>query len=230
MAGETAKNLEQIRMRIDNACRRCGRSPDGVRLVAVSKKVTPGKIQEALDAGVSILGENYIQELRGKVEALGRVPAWHFIGHLQSNKSKYVVELCDLVHSVDSPHLAASLDAAAEKKGRVMPVLVQVNISGEESKHGINPQTTLELIREIAGMPHLQVQGLMTMPPLTNTPEDARPYFTALRKLRDEIASQTPSQVRLQELSMGMSSDFEVAIEEGATLVRIGTLLFGARQ
>lgn len=230
MASDIAKNLENIRMHIDNACRRCNRSPDSVRLVAVSKKVPPEKIREALDAGITILGENYIQEMRGKIEALGGAGAWHFIGHLQSNKAKYVVELCDLIHSVDSLHLAASLDVAAEKKGRIMPVLVQVNISGEESKHGINPRTTLQLIQDIARMGHLRLQGLMTMPPLTAAPEEARPYFTALRKLRDEIAAQVPEQVSLQELSMGMSSDFEVAIEEGATLVRIGTSLFGARQ
>ncbi len=230
MPGDTAKNIEHLRRRIDNACRNCGRNPDSVRLVAVSKKVSPEKIREALDAGVTTLGENYIQEARLKIATLGRPAAWHFIGHVQSNKARSVVDLFDMIHSVDSLHLAAALDAAAEKKGKIMPVLVQVNISGEESKHGIPPRAALRLLQDIARLDHLRLQGLMTMPPPVNTPEEARPYFIALRRLRDELAAQAVPRVNLQELSMGMSSDFEVAIEEGATLVRIGTALFGERR
>ncbi|MEI6128095.1 MAG: YggS family pyridoxal phosphate-dependent enzyme, partial [Pseudomonadota bacterium] len=180
-------------------------------------------------AGVTILGENYMQEAREKIEALGKKVSWHFIGHLQSNKAKYAVELFDLIHSVDSLHLAESINKAAQQQNKIMPVLIQVNISGEESKHGLNPQTVCRLIRNVSALPHLTIRGLMTMPPLSESPEATRPYFTALRKLRDEVLAQGLNNLCLEELSMGMSSDFEVAIEEGATLVRIGTSLFGAR-
>ena len=227
--GEIEKNLEHILERITRACAKCRRSPDSVRLVAVSKTIAPEKAQEAIAAGVTILGENYMQEAREKIDALGKKVSWHFIGHLQSNKAKYAVELFDLIHSVDSLHLAGSLSRAAQTQNKIIPVLIQVNISGEESKHGLNPQTAFQLTENVARLPNLTIQGFMTMPPLSENPEASRPYFAALRKLRDEVQAKGLKELRLQELSMGMSSDFEVAIEEGATLVRIGTSLFGAR-
>jgi len=230
MAEIIADNIKRIQRRIENACSRCGRDPSGVRLVAVTKTVSVEKIREALAAGAVRCGENYIQEARSKRGVLGAAASWHFIGHLQSNKARQAVELFDLIHSVDSLHLAESLDRAAAAKNRIMPVLVQVNISGEQSKHGIDPHETAQLVRRIAGLPHLRVDGLMTIPPLLPSPEDSRPYYAALRRLRDDLTGQLAGGNTLAELSMGMSSDFEVAIEEGATLVRVGTAIFGPRQ
>jgi pyridoxal phosphate enzyme (YggS family) len=182
-----------------------------------------------MDAGVSILGENYVQEARKKIEILGKDVPWHFIGHLQSNKAKYAVDLFDMIHSIDSFHLAERLNGEAQKKDRIMPVLIQVNISGEDTKHGIDSQKILKLIKDISTFQNLNIQGLMTMLPWSSDPEDSRPYFSSLRKLRDELESRGLKNVSLKELSMGMSSDFEVAIEEGATLIRIGTSIFGQR-
>jgi PLP dependent protein len=229
MASTIVENLHRLQERMNRACARCNRSPESVRLVAVSKTVAPERIREALAAGITILGENYIQEARQKIELIGKPVSWHFIGHLQSNKAKYAVDLFDMIHSVDSLHLAESISKEAQKKDKTIPVLIQVNISGEESKHGLNPDTTLRLIQDAGKLPNLTINGFMTMPPLSENPEDSRPYFRALRNLRDMLAAKKPEQVALHELSMGMSSDFEVAIEEGATLVRIGTSLFGPR-
>jgi hypothetical protein len=224
-----ALNLASIQERIRKAALRSGRDPAGIRLVAVSKTVAAENIQGAIAAGITILGENYVQEARDKIARVERQVAWHFIGHLQSNKAKYAVDLFSMVHSVDRLSLAEALDQEAHKQGKILPVLIQVNISGEESKSGINPQGALQLLERIAGLQHLSVQGLMTMPPWFDDPEDARPYFISLRKLRDELVSKKIPGVSLPELSMGMSGDFEVAIEEGATLVRIGTAIFGPR-
>jgi len=224
-----ADNLASIQERISKAALRAGRDPAAIRLVAVSKTVSAESIQQAIAAGVTILGENYVQEARNKIARIGKQVEWHFIGHLQSNKAKYAVELFSMVHSVDRLSLAEELDQEANKQGKIVPVLIQVNISGEESKSGINPQGTLQLLDRIAGLQHLSVQGLMTMPPWFEDPENARPYFNALRKLREELANKKIHGVSLQELSMGMSGDFEVAIEEGATLVRVGTAIFGPR-
>lgn len=224
-----AEKLKRVQERMSSACARCSRSPDSVRLVAVSKTIAPERIQEAIASGVGILGENYMQEARQKIELIGKPVSWHFIGHLQSNKAKYAVDLFDMIHSVDSLHLAESISSEARKKNKTIPILIQVNISGEESKHGLNPQTTLQLIQDAAKLQNLSIKGLMTMPPLSENPENSRPYFNALRNLRDMLAAKLPENVDLHELSMGMSSDFEVAIEEGATLVRIGTSIFGTR-
>jgi hypothetical protein len=201
-----------------------------VRLVAVSKTVAPDAVREALEAGVTILGENYVQEAREKFKALVQYPvSWHFIGHLQSNKAKYAVRLFDLIHSVDSLKLARELDKQAAKVDKIQQILVQVNISGEGTKSGVAADETMNLISAISQMNHLSVQGLMTMPPYFYQPEKVRPYFAALRKLRDEIESRRIPNVSMAELSMGMTGDFEVAILEGATLVRIGTAIFGER-
>jgi pyridoxal phosphate enzyme (YggS family) len=224
-----ADNLASIQERISKAALRAGRDPAAIRLVAVSKTMSTESIQEAIATGVTILGENYVQEARNKIARIGKQVTWHFIGHLQSNKAKYAVDLFSMVHSIDRLSLAEDLEKEANKQGKILPVLIQVNISGEESKSGIDPQETLQLIERIAGLQHLSVKGLMTMPPWFEDPENARPYFIALRKLREELANKKIPGVSLQELSMGMSGDFEVAIEEGATLVRIGTAIFGPR-
>ena len=224
-----ADNLASIQERISKAALRAGRDPAAIRLVAVSKTVSAESIQEAIAAGVTILGENYVQEARNKIARIGKQVEWHFIGHLQSNKAKYAVELFSMVHSVDRLSLAEELDQEANKQGKIVPVLIQVNISGEESKSGIDPQETLQLLERIAALQHLAVHGLMAMPPWFEDPEDARPYFITLRKLREKLSREKIPKVALRELSMGMSGDFEVAINEGATLVRIGTAIFGPR-
>jgi pyridoxal phosphate enzyme (YggS family) len=224
-----ADNLSSIQERIGTAALRAARNPAEIRLVAVSKTVSAENIQQAIAAGVTMLGENYVQEARNKIARIGKQVEWHFIGHLQSNKARYAVDLFSMIQSVDRLSLAEELDQAANKHGKIVPILIQVNISGEESKSGINPQETLQLLKRIAGLQHLSIQGLMTMPPWFEDPEDARPYFIALRKLRDKLSREKLPGIALQELSMGMSGDFEVAIEEGATLVRIGTAIFGPR-
>jgi len=224
------QRLEKIKSRIRQAAERCNRDPQSVRLVAVSKTVPSERVLEAIDAGVTILGENYIQEARKKFDALSVHPvSWHFIGHLQTNKAKYAVRLFDLIHSVDSIKLARELDKRAARINKVQKILIQVNISQEASKSGAYVGNIKQLIKETGGMSNLQVQGLMTMPPFFNEPEKARPYFSALRDLRDELNREGVADAGLHELSMGMTGDFEVAIQEGATLVRIGTAIFGAR-
>lgn len=225
------QNLEAIRSRIAAAEKRCGRPPGSVNLVVVSKTVPVDNIREAVVAGVAHLGENYVQEARGKVEALtGQPLSWHFIGHLQSNKAKYAARLFDMVHSVDSLKLARALDKEAKKAGRVLPVLIQVNIAGEATKSGVLDPDAIELVEQVSGLENLSIRGLMTMPPYFNAPEKVRPYFRRLRQLRDRIAQMNLAGVSMDELSMGMTGDFEAAIEEGATMVRIGTAIFGERQ
>jgi pyridoxal phosphate enzyme (YggS family) len=225
------QRLERVRERIRQAAESCGRDADSIRLVAVSKTIAADTVREAIEAGVTILGENYVQEARDKFKALVQYPvSWHFIGHLQSNKAKYAVRLFDLIHSVDSLKLARELDKQAAKVDKVQQILVQVNISGEDTKSGISADEAPGLITEIAQLKNIAVKGLMTMPPYFYQPEKVRPFFAALRELRDRIKVQSPPNVTLDDLSMGMTGDFEVAIKEGATLVRIGTAIFGERQ
>jgi len=225
------QRLEQVRERIRKACESCGRDVDAVRLVAVSKTIAADTVREAIEAGVTILGENYVQEAREKFNALAQYPvSWHFIGHLQSNKAKYAVRLFDLIHSVDSLKLARELDKQAKKVDKIQPILVQVNISGEDTKSGISADEAPGLVAEISKLENLSIKGLMTMPPYFYQPEKVKPFFAALRELRDRIKEQAPPNLSLEELSMGMTGDFEVAIEEGATLVRIGTAIFGERK
>ena len=224
---QIARNLEEVRKRLEAAARRAGRDPAAVRLVAVSKTVDLERIKEAWDAGQLIFGENYLQEARSKIAALPQAVIWHFIGHLQSNKAKAAVELFHLIHSVDRLRLARALDAAAAQRGMVQEILLQVNLAGEASKSGATLKAAPELFQEIARLPHLRVVGLMTMPPWFADPEAARPYFRALRELRDRLLQL--GICPLPELSMGMSGDFEAAVEEGATLVRVGTAIFGQR-
>jgi hypothetical protein len=224
------QRLEQIKERIRQAAESCNRDAESVRLVAVSKTIPAETVKDAIESGVTILGENYVQEVREKFNALVQYPlSWHLIVHLQSNKAKYAVRLFDLIHSVDSLKLARELHKAAQKADKVQPILVQVNISGEGTKSGISAKEAPGLISEISRMENLSIKGLMTMPPYFYQPEKVRPFFAALRELRDEIKKQAPANVSMEELSMGMTGDFEVAIEEGATLVRIGTAIFGER-
>jgi len=225
-----AHNLQQVRDAIEKAALSCGRDPASVKLVAVSKTVPPERIRQAVEAGATDLGENYIQEAREKTEALKNTAlTWHFIGHLQSNKAKYAVRLFELVHSVDDLNLAEELDRRARAMGKIQKVLVQVNVAGETTKSGVSPDDVLDLIRRMATLKNLAVCGLMTMPPYFNAPERVRPFFGQLRKLGAQIRKAGIPGVSMNELSMGMSGDFETAIEEGATLVRIGTAIFGER-
>ena len=225
------QRLEQVRQRIRQAAESSNRDADSVRLVAVSKTVAADTVREAIEAGVTILGENYVQEARDKFKALVQYPVnWHFIGHLQSNKAKYAVRLFDLIHSVDSLKLARELDKQAAKVDKTQQILVQVNISAEDTKSGISADEAPRLIAEIGRLKNIAVKGLMTMPPYFYQPQKVQPFFAALRNLRDQMREQSLPDVSLDELSMGMTGDFEVAIKEGATLVRIGTAIFGERQ
>jgi pyridoxal phosphate enzyme (YggS family) len=222
--------LRQVKNRIDTAAGGCGRDPETIRLVAVSKTVAAEQVREAIEAGVTILGENYVQEAREKIQQLVSYPvSWHYIGHLQTNKAKYAVKLFDLIHSVDSLKLAKELDKQAKKNDKIQPILIQVNVAEQISKSGVSVEHATQLIKDIGHLPNLAVKGLMTMPPFFNAPEKVRPYFKELRQLRDQIRRESIPHVSMDELSMGMTGDFEVAIQEGATLVRIGTAIFGER-
>jgi hypothetical protein len=199
-----------------------------VRLVAVSKTVDAERVRQALAAGQDLFGENYLQEAKDKIAVLGRQVGWHLVGHLQTKKAKAAVELFDLIHAVDRLKLARALSAAAAAFNKVQDILIQVNQAGEDTKSGVAPEAAAALLKEVAQLPNLRVMGLMTMPPWFADPEAARPYFKALRELRDRLRALTG--LPLPELSMGMSGDFAVAVEEGATLVRVGTAIFGHRQ
>jgi pyridoxal phosphate enzyme (YggS family) len=230
MAETIQGRLKRVQDRITETALACGRDPKTVKLVAVSKTIAVDRVLAAIRAGVTGLGENYVQEAREKIEALGRqTVSWHFIGHLQSNKAKYVVKLFDLIHSVDSFKLAKEVDKRARAIGKVQEVLVQVNISGEATKSGIETEQAVALVRQMAPLDNLAICGLMTMPPYFNSPERVRPYFRALKELQKLIRTEDIRNVSMAELSMGMTGDFEAAIQEGATLVRIGTAIFGER-
>ena len=225
------KNIISIRDRIAGAAGRSKRNPEDVRLMAVTKTVDDDRIAEAIEVGVDIIGENYIQEAQRKIEKLGRGGLeWHMIGHLQSNKAKYAVRFIDMIHSVDRIELAREIDKRAKTAGSVMKILIEVNLSGETTKSGIRKDDLFSLVRAIAPLENLSIQGLMTMPPWSANPEDSRPYFSELRILRDRIAQESIEGVFMNELSMGMSDDYEVAVEEGATIVRIGRAIFGERK
>jgi len=221
------ENLLRVMEKIERAARRAGRDPAEIRLVAVSKTVESERIREAVEAGVKILGENYVQEAKKKIEEIGHPVAWHFIGHLQSNKAKYAVHLFDMIHSVDSLSLAEELNRRAEQVNRNVKVMVEVNISGEATKFGTDEGRVMELAKGITGLNQLSLEGLMTMPPYFDSAELSRPYFVELRRLREKLLREG---IPVRELSMGMSTDFEVAIEEGATYVRVGTAIFGPRK
>lgn len=227
---QIADNLKAVRQRIMETCMRCGRDTASVQLVCVTKTVGADVVQEAIAAGAEIIGENYIQEARDKYRLLAdHSVSWHYIGHLQTNKAKYAVKLFDLIHTVDSLRLAEELDREARKIGKVQSVLIQVNIGQETTKSGIDAASAGLLVTGIGALPNLLLRGLMIIPPFFDEPERVRPFFRELRILRDDLISSGNAPEHLAELSMGMTGDFEAAIEEGATLVRIGTAIFGER-
>ncbi len=223
--------IEQVKKRIKDTAEACKRPMASIRLVAVSKTMPTEVVRDAIETGISDLGENYIQEAKEKINALAAYPVtWHFIGHLQSNKAKYAVRLFDLIHSVDSLKLAQELNKYAQKNDKIQAILIQVNVAKEVSKSGVYVEDTVQLLKEVSRLENIAVKGLMTMPPYFNAPEKARPFFTALRELRDQIKMEAIPNISMDELSMGMTGDFEAAIEEGATIVRIGTAIFGDRR
>ena len=225
-------NYAQILGRIGTAAQRAGRNPRDIKLVAVSKTHPPSVLIEAIEAGISIFGENKVQEAEDKITEIGRSRAeWHLIGHLQSNKARKAVQLFDVIHSVDSVELAERLERICIEEGRkALPVFVQVDLAGEETKSGIAEADLPEIVEFLRGCQRLRFSGLMVLPPFFDEPEATRPFFIRLREIRDALVAQNAFTDRRGELSMGMSHDFEVAVEEGATVVRVGTAIFGERR
>jgi len=227
---EVAENIRIVREKIAAAALRVGRDPSEVKLMGVTKTVDDERIIESIRAGIDIIGENYVQEAKRKIEKMGRSLPWHLIGHLQTNKAKYAVKFFDMIHSVDRIALAQELSRRAGMINTEVNILIEVNVSGEGSKEGVAPEQAIAFVRDVAQVPNLKIRGLMTMAPWFDDQEQARPYFRRLRELRDAIARADMTGVEMRELSMGMSGDYEVAVEEGATIVRIGTKIFGARK
>jgi pyridoxal phosphate enzyme (YggS family) len=227
--GTVADNLNAVRERIAKAAARVGRDPESITLVAVTKTVPVERIRAAIAAGQRVFGENRVQEAQDKIQALGRDVEWHLIGHLQRNKVRFVYDLFDLIHSVDGLPLAQDINRRAAQHGIIMPILVQVNIGDESTKTGVALSDTLSLVRAVATLPHVALRGLMCIPPAAEDPEEARPYFAQVRALAEQIDQAHVPNVSMVDLSMGMSHDYEVAIEEGATMVRVGSAIFGAR-
>ncbi|MCE5238634.1 YggS family pyridoxal phosphate-dependent enzyme [bacterium] len=228
---DVAANLRRVRDRIDAAATEAGRDPADVTLLAVSKTRAAEEVAHAAEAGASHFGENYVQELVDKQQALadsGLDLHWHFIGHLQRNKVRFLAPFCALIESVDSVRLAEEIDGRAIGLGRVQPVLLQVDLAGEETKFGCPEEQVGEVAERLATLPGVAWEGLMTIPPAADDPEASRPYYRRLRELREQLAAQYPGQ-NLRHLSMGMSHDYAVAVSEGATIVRIGTAIFGPR-
>lgn len=227
---DVAANTHAVLAKIREAAARCGRDPAGIKLLAASKSQNAEKILAAIAAGVRLFGENYVQEAKDKREAVKEVVEWHMIGHLQRNKVRAALDLFDLIESLDSVALAKELDKEGKKRGRKIPAFVEVNLAGEESKTGIDKDRLAPLLDEVGNLSHVSVQGLMAVPPFRENPEEVRPYFRALRELQLELSGLKIPNVELKELSMGMTHDYPVAIEEGATIVRIGTAIFGPRE
>ncbi len=224
------EHVEKIFNSIKNTAIACGRNPETIKLIAVSKTVSADRIKHAIQSGITSLGENYIQEAVEKIEALSSESvAWHFIGHLQSNKAREAVKRFDVIHTVDRLKLAKTLNREARKINKIQKILIQVNIGRETTKSGIPAEEAESLVEAVSHLDNLLIQGLMALPPYFDDPERVRPCFRALRELRDRIRSKNIPRVHMDELSMGMSGDYPVAIEEGATLVRIGTAIFGRR-
>ncbi|MBO2943193.1 YggS family pyridoxal phosphate-dependent enzyme [Paenibacillus sp. F411] len=221
------ERVDLVEQRISEACRRSGRSRNEVKVIAVTKYVSTAMTEEVLQEGIVHIGENRWQTAEEKWRALGERGIWHFIGHLQSNKVKDVIGKFSYIHSLDRLSLAKELDRRAEQLDLTVSALVQVNISGESTKYGLKPEQAADFLKALSGMKHIQVQGLMTMAPYESSAEDTRPVFRGLKQLRDELNRQALTPEPMTELSMGMSNDFEVAIEEGATWVRLGSILVG---
>ena len=223
------ENLKDVQRRIREACQRSGRDPREVTLVAVSKTKPLSDIEELLEAGQIEYGENYVQELCEKYEKISSPVHWHMIGHLQRNKVKYIIDKVTLIHSVDSLSLAEQIEKEAAKKGKTAEILIQVNVAHEDTKFGLDPQGVMDLTDQICRLPHVRIRGLMTSAPYVSDPEENRGYFRALHQLFIDIRSKNIDNVSMDILSMGMTNDFEVAVEEGATMIRVGTAIFGER-
>ena len=224
------ENLAAMHEKIVHAARSCGRNPDDIQLIGVSKKQPVELIQQAIAAGLTSVGENYIQEAMEKIDTIGEDAAvWHFIGHLQSNKARFAVRYFDLIHTVDTYKLAKEIDKQAGKIQKCQKILLQINISMEKTKSGAQKDAAIELAQKIMACGNLSLQGLMCMPPYFDDPEDARTYFKQLVQIRDDILAAGVDPGAMAQLSMGMSNDFMVAIQEGATMVRVGTAIFGSR-
>jgi PLP dependent protein len=226
-----AQNIEEIREKMAKAAARCGRSIDEILLLAVSKTFPTELITRAADAGIRMFGENRVQEAENKIPQVAGRPGmqWHLIGHLQTNKARRAAELFDVVHSIDSVKLASRLDQTSLGAGKMLSVLIQVDLGGEETKFGADPAQIRDIVSAMPGFRNLRLDGLMIIPPLFENPDQVRPYFARLRKIRDELEAEQPGCLGMKHLSMGMSHDFEQAIEEGATILRIGTAIFGKR-
>jgi pyridoxal phosphate enzyme (YggS family) len=223
------ENLESVKGRIRDAAIRAGRSPDDVLLVGVTKTVRPDIMRNAYDLGLGDFGENRVQEFIRKADIINRECRWHFIGRLQTNKVKYLDHRVSLIHSLDREELARALQARGERIGKVWDVLVQVNVSGEDTKAGVPPKDLKDFVRAVAKLGNIQIKGLMTIPPYTEDPEEVRWVFRELRKLAVDMQRERIENINMEFLSMGMSNDFEVAIEEGASIVRVGSAIFGER-
>ncbi len=225
-----AENVENICERIRNTCAKVGRNPNDVLFVAVSKTFSSDKVAQAVRSGVYDIGENFVQELTKKRNQLNdpRI-RWHFVGHLQTNKMKYIAKFIHLIHSVENLRVAEEINKRAIAEGRTIDVLIEVNTSGEATKYGIEPAKTLEFVKSASQFPNVRVKGLMTIGPFLPNPEQSRPAFRLLRELKEKILSEGIEHVEMQHLSMGMTNDFEVAVEEGSTIVRLGTAIFGPR-
>jgi len=224
------QNIQQIKKRIEAAAERSGRNPEDIYLIAVTKNFSAELIQEAVDNGIVFLGENRVQEAKSKVDLVKGNIEWHLIGHLQRNKVKTAIDIFTMIQSLDSWRLAEEIQKRAQQADKVIDVLVQVNIGSEETKYGIDPDDTEVFIEKVATLPNLKVRGLMAIAPFKENPEDVRAYFMHLREIFQSIKEKSIENVSMEYLSMGMSNDFEVAIEEGANMVRIGTGIFGTRK
>jgi len=227
---DIAANYHRVMETIHSAATRCGRNPSEIKLLAATKSQSVAAVREAIQAGIRLFGENYIQEARTKKESIAESVEWHMIGHLQRNKVKAAVELFSLIQSLDSLELARALDREGKRRGRTVRVFVEVNLAGEQTKSGINREGVAALLEEVGGLANLTVEGLMTVPPFHEDPEKIRPYFRSLKELQKSLAGLKIPNAQPRELSMGMTHDYSVAIEEGATMVRIGTAIFGERQ
>ncbi len=223
------ENIEEVEKKIQAACERSGRDRSDVTLIAVSKTKPVSDIRQAMDCGIKVFGENKVQEIRDKTEEIKEPLDWHMIGHLQTNKVKYLPGKVCMIHSVDKMSLAEEIEKQAAKHDLVMDVLCEVNMAAEDSKFGLTPEAAPDFVKSIAAFPHVRVRGLMTIAPYTDDPETNRGYFRDLKKMLDDLKSEKIEGTLLDTLSMGMTGDYEVAIEEGATFVRVGTGIFGAR-
>jgi len=226
----TKENIDNIRMRVGKAAQKAGRKPEDIKIIAVTKNISPDRIIEAINAGVFDLGENRVQELLDKINDINvfnKNINWHMIGHLQKNKVKYLVDNVAMIHSLDSMELAMEINKRAQNAGRIIDVLIQINIAEEESKFGLFKEQVMDFIGKVSELKNINVKGLMTIAPFVNNPEDVRFVFSQLRKIFIDISRENIDNIDMDYLSMGMSNDFEVAVEEGANIIRIGTAIFG---